>query len=134
MGPFSRQEAGWLNPVEIKENGGYVLGTSELSSLVYKISYGFPSGEYLLIENRFALKWDQDWPATAKGIVIWHIDENAPNQSNRGYPGHPDWPTSHYRFSILQADGNYDIEKGTNLGDAGDFWKKGMVLGESLLL
>jgi hypothetical protein len=33
------------------------------------------------------------------------------------------------QIHVLQADGNYDIEKGNNLGDIGDFWKKGMVLG-----
>jgi hypothetical protein len=30
---------------------------------------------------------------------------------------------------LLQADGNYDIEQGKNLGDKGDFWIKDMVLG-----
>ena len=30
---------------------------------------------------------------------------------------------------VLQADGNYDIEHGKNLGDKGDFWIKDMVLG-----
>jgi hypothetical protein len=33
------------------------------------------------------------------------------------------------QIHVLQADGNYDIEQGKNLGDKGDFWVKDMVLG-----
>ena len=34
----------------------------------------------------------------------------------------------HYQVSVLQADGNYDIEQ-NNPGDEGDFWLNGMTLG-----
>jgi hypothetical protein len=53
----------------------------------------------------------------------------APGQTQRGFPGHAGWPNQHYRVSVLQADGKYDLEKGVNVGDAGDFWVKDMVLG-----
>ena len=48
--------------------------------------------------------------------MIYHIDEKANNQGSRGYPGKAGWPSDHYMVSVLQADGNYDIEKGNNLG------------------
>lgn len=67
---------------------------------------------------------DSDWGA-ASGIVIYKIDEAASAGATRGYPGHPNWPRDHLRVTVLQADGNYDIEKGENLGDRGDFWRKG---------
>lgn len=69
---------------------------------------------------------DQNWPAG--GIVIYHVDELAPKQTARGYPGHPNWPTDHYQVAVLQADGAYEIEKGISPGNEGDFWTKGMTL------
>jgi hypothetical protein len=71
--------------------------------------------------------WDADWPTG--GILIYHVDENADGQKNRGYPGHPNWPKEHYQVAVLQADGLYQIENGESPGDEGDFWKKGMKLG-----
>jgi len=77
-------------------------------------------GEYLLIENRQAIRWSADMPAS--GIVIYHVDEKVKDMKSRGYPGHPNWPRDHYPVTVLQADGKYDIEHGENLGDEGDFW------------
>jgi hypothetical protein len=78
----------------------------------------------LIIEMRYGLKWDDDF--TGHGIVIYHVDNLAGDsnliQNTRGYPGHPNWPAEHYRVAVQQADGNYDIEKMVNRGDATDFW------------
>jgi hypothetical protein len=126
---FSRLKVpGWLDPILIEADGYYAIQPAEISGHIYKISHGFPDGEYLLIENRQPIKWDSNWPAQC-GIVIYHVDEAMKRQNHRGYPGHPNWPTDHYMVSVLQADGLYDIEKGVNLGDEGDFWKNGDVLG-----
>lgn len=127
MGPSSRSAAGWLNYIEIVQNGVYAIQPSEMSSQVYMISEGFPDGEYLLIELRQKIKWDADFGGN--GILIWHVDELAPKMTLRGWPGKQGWPRDHYRIAVLQADGNYDLEKGNNLGDAGDFWTTGQVLG-----
>lgn len=128
MSPFTRmQTPGWLEPILIQEDGFYAIQPSEISGQVYKIEHNFPEGEYLLIENRQPIKWDSDFPSNT-GIVIYHVDEAADRQKTRGYPGKAGWPRDHYMVSVLQADGNYDIEKGTNLGDEGDFWRAGDVL------
>jgi immune inhibitor A len=129
LGPVSKMDAAWLDPIEIVANGVYAIQPSETSSQVYVIRSGFPTGEYLLIENRQAIKWDGDWPGS--GIVVWHVDLNAPLQTNRGYPGHPNWPAEHYMVSVLQADGLYEIEQGISRGDVGDFWVQGMTLADS---
>lgn len=91
------------------------------------IRKNFPDGEYLYIENKQKFLWDENFEAG--GIVMYHVDENAPKQTQRGYPGHPNWPQEHYRVHVLQADGKTDIEQGTNPGDAGDFWTIDMTLG-----
>lgn len=106
---------------------------SELSQQVYIISKPFPDKEYLLIESRGPYKWSADWASDREqdvsGLAVMHVDEKAPLQSERGYPGHTNWPAEHYRVSLLQKDGNYDIEKMVNIGDAGDLYRKDDVLG-----
>lgn len=118
---------GWLDPIVITQDGFYAIQPAEISAHVYKISHNFPDGEYLLIENRQPIKWDADWPFN--GIMIYHVDEHEFKQTKRGYPGKPGFPADHYMVSVVQADGLYELEKGINFGEEGDFWKKGGVLG-----
>ena len=123
---YSRMKIGWVDPMEIDRDGYYVAQPLEIANSVYKIKHGYPEGEYLLIENKQSIKWDSD--VKQGGLVIYHVDENARRQSDRGYPGGPGWPAKHYKVAIVQADGNFDIEKGKNFGDAGDFWIQGSSL------
>jgi len=102
------------------------FSASEISSQVYVIRKNFPDGEYLYIENKQPMLWDSNFEGN--GLAIYKVDDNADMQKNRGYPGHPNWPNEHYRVHVLQADGKTDIEQGISLGDAGDFWTKGMTL------
>jgi hypothetical protein len=129
LSPYSRSKIeGWLDPIVIDRDGFYAIQPSEISGHIYKIEAHFPDGEYLLIENRQPIKWDENFPSRC-GIVIYHVDEAAAKQSTRSYPGKAGWPKDHYMVSIEQADGRYDIEKGANPGDESDFWRKGDVLG-----
>ena len=95
---------------------------------IYVITDPFPDKEYLIIEMRYGMKWDEDF--TGHGIVIYHVDNLAGDdnliQSTRGFPGHSNWPAEHYRVAVLQADGRYDIEQLINNGDETDFWTNGM--------
>ena len=113
---YSRMKAGWLDPIPITLDGYYALQTAQFSSQVYMISQGFPDGEYILIENRQALKWEQDWPTG--GYLIYRVDENNPGQFDR----------DNLRVRVEQADGKFEIEAGKSQ-DAGDFWTKGMTYG-----
>lgn len=129
LSAWSRIEVGWLMPIEIEADGVFSIQASELSNQAYIIRKPYPFMEYLLIENRQPLWFDARlWTG---GLVIYHIDDRAPLQLKRGYPGQEGWPRNgnHYQVAVLGSDGQYNLEKGDNVGDVGDFWKAGMTLG-----
>ncbi|GAX27244.1 hypothetical protein FisN_13Lh199 [Fistulifera solaris] len=128
MDGWSRARIGWVDYIDIEFDGYYAIQPLEVSGQVYRITKGYPEGEYLVIENKQPIKYDSDMPAGTGGIVIFHVDEKADRQKNAGFPGKSGWPADHYRVAVQQADGNYDIEKGVNLGDEGDFYRKGSKL------
>ncbi|CAB9526476.1 Pre-pro-metalloprotease PrtV [Seminavis robusta] len=134
LSAYSKIIAGWLSPINIGSNGIYHLKAAEISDEAYKISLADKgvASEYLLIENRQPLEFDINiWQA---GLVIYHIDNAADLQRNRGYPGQEGWPWSgnHYQVALLPKDGRYDLEKGKNSGDAGDIWVPGDKLGPGM--
>ncbi|NQT11524.1 MAG: M6 family metalloprotease domain-containing protein [Planctomycetes bacterium] len=123
----------WITPTVISSPGVYSVPLAEKPGAeIYKISAGYPSGEYLLIENRQAVGFDEKIPAGTAGkggLAIWHIDEDKPGNNDPGWPGQAGWPgnNKHYKVALLQADGNYDLEKRNNRGDAGDVYRQGFI-------
>jgi immune inhibitor A len=71
---------GWLEPIELKDNGEYSINALESPSdkQLYKIDIPGKDGkEYFLIENRNnKLETIYDTYLPDSGILIWHIDEN----------------------------------------------------------
>ena len=129
LSAWSKAKVGWANVVEITTDGTYDIEASWKSNVVYKISSGFPEGEYLLIENRQPYGYDEKLPGGVGGLAIWHIDDKAKLQNNAGYPEMAETRTGyfpensyHYQVALLSADGDYDLEMGTNQGDVGDLW------------
>jgi M6 family metalloprotease-like protein len=119
MCPWSKVQLGWLSPTVIDTAGTYTIQQTETSSAAYRIDLGYPSQEYLLIENRQPVGFDGAMPQG--GLAIWHIDEQS-SHNTEGYPSNGGWTGTHYRVALLQADGNYNLEKGNNRGDAYDTW------------
>jgi hypothetical protein len=119
---WSKMTLGWVNPLEITSNGHYYIGASANVAQVYIIRQGFADGEYLLIENRQPEGFDSQ--LEGGGIAVWHIDEHANDE--RGYLGQKNYPWNgnHYKVALLQADGNQDLERGLNNGDATDLWHR----------
>lgn len=108
---WSKVTLGWIGPTVIDGASSPVSvpGIEKAGTWgVYKISCEMRDGEYFLIENRRKTGYDLDLPG--EGLLIWHIDENQP------------WNTdeSHYMVGLLQADGANDLEARRNLGDGGD--------------
>jgi M6 family metalloprotease-like protein len=121
MSPWTKMKAGWLEPTLIEQPGTYTIQASVQHDLVYRINLNELGTEYLLIENRQPIDFDMFLPQG--GLAIWHIDEEAPNVE--GYPGQPGpWPENgkHYRVALVQADGEYDLERGNDRGDSGDLF------------
>eukprot|EP00550_Attheya_septentrionalis_P008513 CAMPEP_0198287054 /NCGR_PEP_ID=MMETSP1449-20131203/5991_1 /TAXON_ID=420275 /ORGANISM="Attheya septentrionalis, Strain CCMP2084" /LENGTH=1128 /DNA_ID=CAMNT_0043984949 /DNA_START=159 /DNA_END=3545 /DNA_ORIENTATION=+ len=130
MSAWTKIELGYVEPTEIttdqiNQGATFSIGDSSRHAEAFKITYGFPSGEYLLIENRLAVEGYLDYkiPGDA-GLAIWHIDMNAASHSEEGYPGQPSWPENgdHYKIALLQADGDYHLEKGQGRGGSGDLF------------
>lgn len=121
LSTYSKMMIDWVVPLEISEDGFYTIMPQEFTRHVYIITDCYPGDEWLIIENRYKYKWNQDWEGDG-GIAIYKVDDKAPLQSERGYPGHDNWPAEHYRIAVLQKDGNYDIEKLVNVGDQNDFY------------
>ena len=82
MGAYTKYESGYYTPSKITSDGTYDISESATTNEICIITTNFPSGEYLLIENRQQLGFGRD--LTGSGILIWHIDEAANLQSNRG--------------------------------------------------
>lgn len=128
----------WLECQEVPTSGTYTLEPAALSPACFRITLQDPGqddddssgqAEYLLLENRQQLSFDVHfWKS---GVCIYHVDEAADEQYNRGYPGQGNWPKNgkHYMLALLQADGLYELEKGENIGNAGDMYDVGMSIG-----
>jgi hypothetical protein len=60
-----------------------------------------------------------------KGLLIGHVDEHVTTSNT--FPQMT--PAEHYRVSVEQADGLFDLERPVNPGDAGDVWVPGTRFG-----
>jgi hypothetical protein len=122
MDAWCKIRLGWVTPTPIGQSGTYEITAAALAPQAYKIQKGFPEGEYLLIENRQPISYDQKMPLG--GLAIYHVDEKAASHWTQGWPGQAGWPQNgnHYRVALLQADGLYQLESINQRGDRGDLW------------
>ena len=118
---WCKMQLGWVIPTVISP-GNYSAPQVETSPTVFRINAGYPSGEYLLIENRQRVGFENNMPQA--GLALWHIDESKPDNKQEGYPGQAGWPdnNNHYKIALLQADGLYNLEHHANRGDGGDVY------------
>ena len=122
MDAWCRIKLGWGNVIKIDKAGNYSIQYVGNSPNIYKISTGFPNGEYLLVENRQPVDYDKTLPSG--GLAIYHIDESTTYPYLQGYPTQNGWPSNgkHYKIALLQADGLYELERLINQGNIGDFY------------
>eukprot|EP00545_Synedropsis_sp_CCMP1620_P002636 CAMPEP_0119016352 /NCGR_PEP_ID=MMETSP1176-20130426/12370_1 /TAXON_ID=265551 /ORGANISM="Synedropsis recta cf, Strain CCMP1620" /LENGTH=508 /DNA_ID=CAMNT_0006969727 /DNA_START=83 /DNA_END=1609 /DNA_ORIENTATION=+ len=127
MSAYTRMLLEWADVVEITDNGAYTIEANSISNKVYKISKGFPTDQYYLIENRMNKGYDKG--LSGPGLAIYHIDGKA--NGKPGYPGDGVYPKNHYRVALIQADGRFDLEMEEDQGDNGDLFYAGSVNGFS---
>ena len=66
--------------------------------------------QYFIIENRRSS--GKEFGIPGSGLLIYHVDENQWGNSDE----------THYLVGVEQSDGNFQLEAGSNSGDAGDPW------------
>jgi M6 family metalloprotease-like protein len=125
MSPYTKHLFGWITLEEITTNGKFELTHSFTEPKIYVIRQGYPTGEYLLIENRQEEGYDNG--LSQPGLAIYHIDEQANNFGS--HPGDKDFPRDHYVAALIQGDGRFDLERMEDEGDSGDLFHAGRFSG-----
>jgi M6 family metalloprotease-like protein len=119
---WSKITTGWTTPTVIAADQAAIpIGPSSANGNIYRFDSGNPK-EYILVENRRQTGHDADLPDS--GLLFLHIDEDGNNNQEDMTPG------SHYRVTVIQADGDWDLENNNNSGDSTDLYSgAGAALG-----
>ena len=123
---YLRAAAGWVEPQLLPSTGGTVTVRNNHTD-VWKYENPKDPSEYYLIENR--QRSGRDASIRGSGILIWRCYEWGDNC----YPEPASYLSGfasgvyrwNYELSLEQADGGYDIERGSSSGDSYDTWYKG---------
>jgi len=100
---------GWVTVTNQSTTGTLSIPDVKTTPNVYRLwKDGNGGSEHFLIENRQRTGFDAQLPGD--GLLIWHIDENQSGNTDE----------NHYKVALMQADGNRDLERKRNRGDAGD--------------
>jgi immune inhibitor A len=106
---WCKANQGWVSVDNLTANSPLSIPDVKDSNTVYRLwKDGTAGSEYFLIENREKNRFDASLPGP--GLLIWHIDESVPDNTNE----------AHYKVALIQADGKRDLEFDHNRGDAGD--------------
>ncbi|MCH2132201.1 MAG: M6 family metalloprotease domain-containing protein [Phycisphaerales bacterium] len=119
MSAWCRAEMGWVQPqLLIGDYTGLSIPAVEVEPFALKIQHDPDSSEYMLIENRQPIGFDQHLHGC--GLAIWHIDPAVGTGNDNGWCGGA--PNAAHSFIALeQADGLCEMEWG-NRGDDDDLW------------
>ncbi|MCP4455276.1 MAG: hypothetical protein GY809_27775, partial [Planctomycetes bacterium] len=111
-----RAKAGWLDVIEISHlPSGTLFELPDNGNTCLRYSRPGTSAEYFLIEYYRKSGWRSDVPD--EGLLVWHVDEGGSNNHQAMQPD------SHYKLSVEQADGRFDLEFDQD-GESGDLFHK----------
>jgi M6 family metalloprotease-like protein len=106
-------QAGWGDVTLLTAPQEYVSVPANVNTFC-KYERPGHDNEYYLIENRYNGRRYAAQPD--HGLAIWHIDTFGSNDDEQ------QTPDRHYLVTLVQADGNWDLEHGQNYGDSTDLW------------
>ena len=106
---WCKANQGWVTVDNRTTDGNVSIPDVKTSNKVLRLwKNGAPGNEYFLVENRQRTGFDASLPGG--GLLIWHIDDAQPTNTDE----------RHYKVALMQADGQRDMERNVNRGDAGD--------------
>jgi immune inhibitor A len=106
---WCKANQGWVDVENVASTSSLSISDVKTSNRVYRLwKNGAVSPEYFLVENRQKTQFDGELPGG--GLLIWHIDENTPTNTNE----------SRYKVALVQADARKDLEKPPLTGNRGD--------------
>lgn len=114
---WSKLQLDWITAPFLPYNQHFILPAIIDSARAIKLWNPEQAGrEYFLAEYRTRTLFDGELPAD--GLLIYHIDEAMGNNDHPWYPGNEG--NLHDLVALEQADNAWDLERGANVGDAGD--------------
>ena len=111
---YMKYVAGWATAT-LLTTPQFGLSAATGVNQMYKFEHPTLSNEYYLVENRQSTGRDDGLPDS--GLAIWHVDTYGNNDNQQMTP------ESHYLVTLVQADGDWDLEHDSNYGDSTDLWK-----------
>jgi immune inhibitor A len=110
MSAWCKERMGWVTPTVVTafEKRQPIRNAEEYPDIFKLWKLGASGPEYFLIENRQKVGFDQTLEGS--GLFIFHIDNTRNNNRNE----------NRYLVDLEQADGNRDLNNGSNRGDGGD--------------
>lgn len=123
-GPFLAQE-NWVDVIDVANQNVVLTQDGNTVARLYKAT---DSLEYFLIEARMKSTIGNYAFPRQRGLIIWHVDDNVTTYNTLPQMT----PDSHYRVSIEQADGLFQLEGNVNTGDSTDIYAPGHVFNDSV--
>lgn len=117
MSAWCKKYLTWLTPTPVSASGTYSVPRVEDNQTVYRLSGGFLSTQYFLVENRQGFGFDTSLPGSTRGLLVWHIDETVANNNSQ----------THYKVDLEEASGTQHLELYSNSGDDADYFRSGTL-------
>ncbi len=110
---YFKMDAGWADVQELWDPATD-LPVSVDGNVMYRFQREGHPNEFYLVENRQATGRDAGLPDN--GLAIWHVDTEGSNNNQQ------QTPDLHYLVTLVQADGDWDLENNRNQGDGSDLY------------